>query len=124
PHNLQNAAIAAAIAIELGLTEQQVASGLASFGGLPHRMERLGEFGGVLFINDSKATNPASTAPALAAFPPRPDKRIHWICGGLPKGDDLDECAPWFGHVAAAYTLGEAGPMFADILAPAMHVER
>ena len=49
---------------------------------------------------------------------------MHWILGGLPKGDDLDECEPQFGHVAAAYTIGEAGPHFADILAPAMHVER
>jgi len=124
PHNLQNAAIAAAIACELGLGQAQVLAGLASFRGLPHRMERLGEFGGVLFINDSKATNPASTAPALAAFPPAPDKRIHWICGGLPKGDDLDECAPNFGNIAAAYTIGEAGPRFAEILEPEMRVER
>jgi len=124
PHNLQNAAIAAAIAVELGLTEGQVLAGLASFRGLPHRMERLGEFGGVLFINDSKATNPASTAPALAAFLPNPGKRVHWICGGLPKGDNLDECAPAFGNIAAAYTIGEAGPRFAEILEPFMHVER
>ncbi len=124
PHNLQNAAIAAAIAGELGLGLEEILSGLASFRGLPHRMERLGEFGGVLFINDSKATNPASTAPALAAFSPAPNKRIHWICGGLPKGDDLDECAPNFGNVAAAYTIGEAGPRFAEILEPVMHVER
>ena len=124
PHNLQNAAIAAAIACELGLSREQVLAGLASFRGLPHRMERLGEFGGVLFVNDSKATNPASTAPALAAWPPNPSKRVHWICGGLPKGDDLDECAPNFGDIAAAYTIGEAGPRFADILSPHMHVER
>jgi len=124
PHNLQNAAIAAAIALELGVTREQVLAGLTSFRGLPHRMERLGEFGGVLFVNDSKATNPASTAPALAAWPPNPGKRIHWICGGLPKGDDLDECAPNFGNIAAAYTIGEAGPRFAELLEPVMHVER
>jgi UDP-N-acetylmuramoylalanine--D-glutamate ligase len=124
PHNLQNAAIGGAVALELGLTHDQVLAGLASFRGLPHRMERLGEFGGVLFVNDSKATNPASTAPALAAFPPNPGKRVHWICGGLPKGDDLDECAPNFGNIAAAYTIGEAGPRFAEILEPHMHVER
>jgi UDP-N-acetylmuramoylalanine--D-glutamate ligase len=119
PHNLQNAAIAAAIVMELGLTQEQVMAGLVSFTGLPHRMERLGEHGGVLFVNDSKATNPASTAPALAAFP-----RVHWIVGGLPKGDDLDECAPHFDHVVAAYTIGEAGPRFAELLEPVMHVER
>jgi hypothetical protein len=82
-------------------------------------MERVAEARGVLFINDSKATNPASTAPALAAFP-----RIHWIVGGLPKGDDLDECAPFFDHVVAAYTIGEAGPRFAEILEPVMPVSR
>jgi UDP-N-acetylmuramoylalanine--D-glutamate ligase len=79
---------------------------------------------GVMYINDSKATNPASTAPALAAFPPRPERRIHWILGGLPKGDRLDECAPFFGNVAAAYTIGEAGPKFADLLTPFMPVRR
>ena len=46
------------------------------------------------------------------------------ICGGLPKSDDLDECAPNFGNVAAAYTIGEAGPRFAEILEPVMPVER
>ena len=124
PHNLQNAAVAVAIAEALGLTPAQWGPALASFRGLPHRMERVAQSGGVLFVNDSKATNPASTAPALAAFPPDPDKRIHWIVGGLPKGDDLDECAPYFGNVAAAYTIGEAGPLFAELLGPHMPVVR
>ena len=87
-------------------------------------MERVAEANGVLFVNDSKATNPASTAPALAAFPPAPERRIHWILGGLPKGDDLDECAPSFGNVARAYVIGEAGPRFAELLAPHMPVVR
>jgi UDP-N-acetylmuramoylalanine--D-glutamate ligase len=87
-------------------------------------MERVAESGGVLFINDSKATNPASAAPALAAFPPKPEKRIHWIVGGLPKGDDLDDCAPYFGNVAAAYTIGDAGPRFAELLGRHMPVRR
>ncbi|HNJ47826.1 MAG TPA: UDP-N-acetylmuramoyl-L-alanine--D-glutamate ligase [Novosphingobium sp.] len=124
PHNLQNAAVAVAIAEALGLSEAQWRPALRTFRGLPHRMERVAEAGGVLFINDSKATNPASAAPALAAFPPSDHKRIHWILGGLPKGDRLDECAPFFGNVAAAYTIGEAGPRFADLLAPAMPVRR
>ena len=124
PHNLQNAAVAVAIAEALGLTSMQWRPALASFRGLPHRMERVAEANGVMYLNDSKATNPASTAPALAAFPPRPDRRIHWILGGLPKGDNLDECAPFFGNVAAAYTIGEAGPRFADLLTPFMPVTR
>lgn len=124
PHNLQNAAVAVAIVEALGLSPSQWQPALRTFRGLPHRMERVGEADGVIFINDSKATNPASAAPALAAFPPRPGKRIHWIVGGLPKGDNLRECEPWFGNVAAAYTIGDAGHMFAELLEPYMPVTR
>jgi UDP-N-acetylmuramoylalanine--D-glutamate ligase len=128
PHNLQNAAVAVAIVEALGLSQGQWRAALPTFRGLPHRMERVAEAGGVLFINDSKATNPASAAPALGAFPPRADlgntKRIHWILGGLPKSDSLDECKPFFGNVAAAYTIGEAGPMFAQLLEGHMPVRR
>ena len=119
PHNLQNAAIAVEIAQLLGLNEAQWRPALASFKGLAHRMENVGEHGGVRFVNDSKATNPASTAPALAAYP-----QIHWILGGLPKGDDLDECLPHIANVVAAYTIGEAGPRFAQILEPLVPVSR
>jgi UDP-N-acetylmuramoylalanine--D-glutamate ligase len=129
PHNLQNAAVAVAIVTALGLSEAQWRPALPTFRGLPHRMERVAEANGVLFINDSKATNPASAAPALAAFPPRPgplglNKRVHWIVGGLPKGGDLDECAPYFANIAAAYTIGDAGPRFAELLEPHMPVRR
>lgn len=124
PHNLQNAAIAVAIAEALGLTAAQWRPALASFRGLPHRMERVADVNGVMFINDSKATNPASAAPALAAFPPNPSRRIHWIVGGLPKGDTLGECMPFVRNVAAAYTIGEAGPLFADLLEDQVPVVR
>ena len=40
------------------------------------------------------------------------------------KEDTLDECKPWFGNVAAAYTIGDAGPMFADLLEPYTKVNR
>jgi UDP-N-acetylmuramoylalanine--D-glutamate ligase len=111
PHNAQNAALAIAVARALGLAEAAIEQGLATYSSLPHRMERIAERNGVLFINDSKATNATATAPALAAYP-----AVHWILGGLPKSDDLDDCAPHFDHVRAAYTIGTAGPMFARIL--------
>ncbi|GGB18233.1 UDP-N-acetylmuramoylalanine--D-glutamate ligase [Sphingomonas metalli] len=117
PHNAQNALAAIAAARTLGVSEVDIDRGLAGFTGLPHRMERVAARGGVTFVDDSKATNPESTAPALAAFP-----RVHWIVGGQPKGDDLDACAPAFGHVVHAYTIGQAGPRFAAILAPHMPV--
>jgi UDP-N-acetylmuramoylalanine--D-glutamate ligase len=119
PHNLQNIAAAIAIVESLGLTEAQWRPAMRSFKGLAHRMEVVAERNGVLFVNDSKATNAASTAPALAAYP-----RVHWIVGGLPKTDNLDECIPNFGHVVKAYTIGEAGPLFYEMLSPHMPVER
>jgi UDP-N-acetylmuramoylalanine--D-glutamate ligase len=127
PHNAQNAAVAVAICRQLGLSDAQIAAGLATYRGLPHRMERVCEAGGVIYINDSKATNAASAAPALAAFPPLADggPRIHWIVGGLPKEDGLGACADHVANIAAAYTVGEAGPMFADLLeAAGVRVER
>ena len=129
PHNAQNAAVAVAICRQLGLSDAQIAEGLASYRGLPHRMERVCEVAGVAYINDSKATNAASAAPALAAFPPDPAinagaPRIHWIVGGLPKEDGLGACADHLANIAAAYTVGEAGPMFADLLESQVKVER
>jgi UDP-N-acetylmuramoylalanine--D-glutamate ligase len=114
PHNAQNAVIAIAVARALGIVEDAIAQGLVTYTSLPHRMQRVGEKGGVLFVNDSKATNATATAPALAAYP-----AVHWILGGLPKSNDLDDCAPHFDHVRAAYTIGQAGPMFANILSAA-----
>lgn len=117
PHNAQNVVCARAVASALGVAEDAITAALKTFGGLPHRMERVRDRGGVLFVNDSKATNPTSTAPALAAYP-----AVHWILGGLAKTDELDACVPHFSHVKAAYTIGEAGPMFARLLAPHMPV--
>ena len=113
PHNAQNALAAIAVAKALGLPEAAIDEGLATFTGLPHRMERVATLGGVAWYDDSKATNPESTAPALAAFP-----RVHWILGGRAKGDDLDACLPHLANVVRAYTIGEAGPRFAEVLRP------
>ena len=111
PHNARNAAAAIAVGEALGIHNRAIKMALSTYPGLPHRMERVAEKDGILFINDSKATNPASAAPALAAYP-----HVHWILGGLPKGHDLGPCEAQLGHVRAAYTIGEAGPMFAQLL--------
>ncbi|MEA3389704.1 UDP-N-acetylmuramoyl-L-alanine--D-glutamate ligase [Sphingobium sp. CCH11-B1] len=124
PHNAQNVAVAVAVAKALGIDEATIGNALASYASLPHRMQAVGTRNGVLYVNDSKATNPASTAPALAAWPAKDGKpRIHWIVGGLAKTDNLDECAPHFANIAHAYTIGEAGHMFADLLRPHMAVD-
>jgi UDP-N-acetylmuramoylalanine--D-glutamate ligase len=111
PHNAQNAAAAIAVARALGLEDADIERGLATYASLPHRMERIATLNGVTFVNDSKATNPDSTAPALGAF-----ARIHWIVGGRAKGDDLGACEPYLGNVVVAYTIGESGPRFFDLL--------
>jgi UDP-N-acetylmuramoylalanine--D-glutamate ligase len=127
PHNAQNRATARLAceclyafhesSNERLITDQQIEDGLRTYPGLPHRMERIREKDGVLFVNDSKATNPTATAPALAAF-----EKIRWICGGQAKTDNLDECAPHFAHVRKAYTIGEASELFAGLLSPHMDV--
>ena len=111
PHNAQNVAAAAAAARALGIDDEMIVRALETYRALPHRMELIAEKNGVRFVNDSKATNPDSAAPALASF-----AAVHWILGGLPKGDDLGPCEAQLNHVRAAYTIGEAGPMFARLL--------
>jgi UDP-N-acetylmuramoylalanine--D-glutamate ligase len=118
PHNAENASAAESACHYLGIDQQLIEEGLRTYPGLPHRMERVRDFNGVLFVNDSKATNPTATAPALAAF-----ERIRWILGGQAKTDDLDECAPSFGHVRTAYTIGEAAELFERLLSPHMPVK-
>ncbi|NWK94216.1 UDP-N-acetylmuramoyl-L-alanine--D-glutamate ligase [Sphingobium lactosutens] len=124
PHNAQNAAVAMVTADVLGIDPVTTKTALASYASLPHRMQRVREHNGVLYVNDSKATNAASTAPAIAAWPAIDGKpRIHWILGGVAKSDNLDECVPHYGNIAHAYTIGEAGHMFADLLRPHMAVD-
>ena len=66
-----------------------VAEALRSYPGLPHRQERVGEIGGVAFVNDSKATNADSAARALACY-----DRIVWIAGGEAKEGGIESLAP------------------------------
>ncbi len=117
PHNRQNANVAWAVASELGIDAPIIEVALQSYPGLPHRMERVAERNGVAFINDSKATNAEAAAPALAAFP-----AVRWILGGRAKTAELDACLPHLGHVRSAYTIGEAGPMLAELLRPKLPV--
>ncbi|RBI87403.1 UDP-N-acetylmuramoyl-L-alanine--D-glutamate ligase [Rhodosalinus halophilus] len=111
-HNHQNACAAYGAARALGLGPQLIEAALHSFAGLPHRSQVVAEAGGVTVVNDSKATNAASAARALAAFP-----RIRWICGGLEKEGGLEALAPYLGHVARAYVIGREAQGFALKLA-------
>ena len=100
-HNHQNACAAYAACRALGLAPKLIAEAFATFEGLPHRSQMVGEKAGVLFVNDSKATNVESAAQALMAF-----DRIRWIVGGQMKDGGLAALRPHLGRVAKAYVIG------------------
>ncbi|HEV7806813.1 MAG TPA: UDP-N-acetylmuramoyl-L-alanine--D-glutamate ligase [Solirubrobacteraceae bacterium] len=100
-HNRANAAAAAAIALARGIDVDAVRAGLRTFGGVEHRLEEVASIAGVLYVNDSKATNVASTLVALASF----DVPVHLILGGVGKGQDFTALR---GRAHRAYLVGEA----------------
>jgi UDP-N-acetylmuramoylalanine--D-glutamate ligase len=106
-HNRQNAAAAYAACQAVGVAVADIARGLASFPGLPHRQERVVTVGQVDYVNDSKATNASATIRALASF-----ERVYWIAGGLPKDGGLSGMEPWLSRVQKTYLIGEAAPAF------------
>ena len=115
-HNHQNACAAWAVARALGLGPRLIEPALASFAGLPHRMERVGTVRGVLCVNDSKATNADAAEKALATY-----ERVRWIAGGRPKAGGIAALAPLMERVVKTYLIGEAEEAFAAQLGPAAH---
>ena len=104
-HNRANAAAATAAARAVGVPDEAIARALASFPGVEHRIEEVGELDGVLFVNDSKATNAAAALRALASFDGR---RKHVILGGRGKAEPYDGLAAAFVPGDRAYLIGEA----------------
>jgi len=89
-HNISNALAAAAAAFAWGVEDEAIRRGLRSFAPVAHRLQRIDTIDGVEYINDSKATNPASTIVALAAFP---ERGIVLLMGGRNKGSAFDDVA-------------------------------
>jgi UDP-N-acetylmuramoylalanine--D-glutamate ligase len=122
-HNLANA-LAAALACSLvGCPADAIGRGIRDYRALPHRLERIATVDRVLFYNDSKATNPASTIRALNSFEPG---TVHLILGGRDKGSDWSELIPLVEQRTRQVLLvGEATEMLRDLLAdgPAKVVE-
>jgi UDP-N-acetylmuramoylalanine--D-glutamate ligase len=113
-HNRQNALAAAAVCLARGVDPDAVREGLRTFLGVPHRLQEVGSRGGVLYVNDSKATNVASTLVALGAFP---DGGVHLILGGQGKGQDfalLREAVAT--SCRAVYLIGEDASSIATAL--------
>jgi UDP-N-acetylmuramoylalanine--D-glutamate ligase len=114
PHNADNAMAAAVAATAMGIDRGSIHEALRTFPGVPHRLERVAEIDGVLYINDSKATNVAAAAAALRSF----DGGVRAILGGSLKGGGFEGLAePVAERCVACYLIGEAADALASDLA-------
>lgn len=115
-HNRENAMAAAAVCLARGVAPAAVRAGLASFGGVAHRLEEIATVDGVLYVNDSKATNVASAVVGISSF----EGGVHAILGGRGKGSDYGPLAePVARRCRAVHLVGEAGPEIGEALAEA-----
>jgi len=116
PHNVDNAMAAAASALAMGLERDAVREGLRTFAGVAHRLELVAERGGVLYVNDSKATNVAAAAAGLRSF----DGGVRAILGGSLKGGSFTGLVePVSERCVACYLIGEAAESLEQDLEPA-----
>jgi UDP-N-acetylmuramoylalanine--D-glutamate ligase len=120
-HNRSNAMAAAAVALARGVDPAAVRRALSTFSGVPHRLEEVATRDGVLYVNDSKATNPASAIVGIRAF----DEGIHLILGGSPKGGSFASLrAPVTERCRAVYLIGQASGQLARDLEDTVPVRR
>jgi UDP-N-acetylmuramoylalanine--D-glutamate ligase len=123
-HNVANALAAALAVHEAGVPAALIGEGLRSFRALPHRLEPVREVGGVLWINDSKATNIASTVVAIEALRAM-ERPFVLLLGGRHKGEPYTRLAPLLAkgcRLVIAY--GEAGPIVEQDLGGKVKLER
>jgi UDP-N-acetylmuramoylalanine--D-glutamate ligase len=120
-HNLENAMGASAAAIASGVPEEAVAAALRTFPGVPHRLEEVGSVNGVLYVNDSKATNVSSALRGIEAF----DGGVHAILGGSLKGGGFEGLRDAVAsRCVAAYLIGEAADRLEQDLAGTAPLQR
>jgi len=111
PHNLENVMASIGASLLLGLDEERIREGLYTFQPLPHRLQFVAEVKGVLFYDDSKATNPHATLRALEAF----ETPVILIAGGLDKGVDLSVLRSKAEKLKAIVAIGAARPKLKEI---------
>jgi len=114
-HNRENIAAAWRMVRPFGVTQAQARAAIASFRALPHRIEPVGETGGVLFVNDSKATTLDSVCAAVKSF----DRPVRLLLGGVFKGGEVATLLPVLrGRVASIGLFGASREIFEPVLAP------
>jgi UDP-N-acetylmuramoylalanine--D-glutamate ligase len=113
-HNRENAAAATAAARAAGIGDEPIAEALRTFPGVPHRLELVGEWNGVRFVNDSKATNVAAARRALEAYA---DEPVHLILGGSYKGEDFGSLAASLGsNIRSVHLIGEEATRLGELI--------
>ena len=114
-HNWQNAMAASLAALLMEQQPEIIAERLRAFKGVAHRMEPVATIDGVLYVNDTKGTNPDSTEKALGSYGERP---IVLIAGGRNKGSDMAVLVPLMrAHCRGVVLVGEATGDFIDAFA-------
>ena len=110
-HNWQNAAAAFAATRAHGIEPDRIAQAMRHFPGLAHRQERIATIDGIVYVNDSKATNADATAKALVCY-----DTIYWILGGQGKEGGVASLVPYLDRVRHTFLIGESASAFADSL--------
>jgi UDP-N-acetylmuramoylalanine--D-glutamate ligase len=120
-HNLENAMGAAAAALASGVAPEGVTEALRSFAGVPHRLEEVATVDGVLYVNDSKATNVAAARRGIEAF----EGGVHVILGGSLKGGGFEGLRDAVSaRCSACYLIGEAAERLERDLEGTVPMER
>ena len=118
-HFLENVSAAALAAISSGGTPDGIVTAIENFKGLPHRLERVAVVDGVVYVNDSKATNTDAVAAALSAY----THSVILIMGGRDKGSDFTSLASMVrGSVKKVIAIGEAAQLIQGALAATTEV--
>lgn len=121
-HNHQNASFAYTVCKQIGIVPKEISRHMATFKALPHRMNIVRKMNNILFINDSKATNPDSAAKTLNTYL---GYGIFWMVGGRSKKTDVHKAINEFiGSVRKIYLFGESMDEFEDIFKGIKQTER
>lgn len=118
-HNLSNAMIASAMAYKMGVPVTDIKRVISEFRGVEHRLAFVRELDGVRYYNDSKGTNPDSTAVALKSF----DNNVILLAGGYDKHTGFDAVMPYLDHVKTMLVFGETKHQLKEIYPQALVFE-